>query len=121
MSDPRAPNNGQLSKKLPGVTTFVTGHTADGKAVVEAKRPGSWLPYDEDRMAFMQVYTSSFPANLNDKQDLQAHDQLMKSGTLGLVKPGGVVCRQVWNFQVARILYAHIVINRLIWLRVTFV
>jgi hypothetical protein len=47
-------------------------------------------------MAFNVVYsTSSFPASLAADADITAHDNLIKGGKLGLVNPGGTVCRIV--------------------------
>lgn len=47
-------------------------------------------------MAFNVIYTTSqFPPNLNNDADLQAHDQILQSGHLGLVNPHGTVCRVV--------------------------
>lgn len=91
----RSPNKGQISP-LPGVTHFITGHDAAGKAVVRDTRPGNWTPLDNNNMAFDVVYTTSkFPANLNDDRDINAHDALLASGKTGLVNPGGTVCRIV--------------------------
>ncbi|KAL2004528.1 hypothetical protein VTN00DRAFT_3413 [Thermoascus crustaceus] len=91
----RSPNEGQLSP-LPGVTHFITGHDAAGKAVVRDTRPGNWTPFDNDNMAFDIVYTTSqFPADLNDDKDIAAHDALLASGKMGLVNPSGTVCRFV--------------------------
>jgi quercetin dioxygenase-like cupin family protein len=47
-------------------------------------------------MGFNEVYTtSSFPVSLNNNTDITAHDTLLSSGKLGLVNPGGTVCRIV--------------------------
>ncbi|KAB8345973.1 hypothetical protein FH972_023025 [Carpinus fangiana] len=93
--DARAPQPGQLATALPGLTTFITGHAADGKARVYAERPAAWTPFDNKNMAFNVVYTTSFPADLIGDADVLAHDDVVASKTLGLVKPGGTVCRQV--------------------------
>lgn len=95
MADPRPKNSGQISTNLPGVTTYLTGHNAQGKAIVEATRPGNWNAFDDKTMAFNQIFTTSFPADLNNSKDIEAHDDLIKAGTLGLAKKGGIVCRQV--------------------------
>ena len=92
-STERPRNNNQISQ-LPGVSTFVTGHNSDGKSIVQEKRSGEWVAFGEE-MAFNQIYTTKFPADLNNGKDIKEHDEAVKSGKLGLVKPGGVVCRQV--------------------------
>lgn len=92
----RPPNEGQLSN-LPGVTAYLTGHdNSSGKAIVQSARPGSWQSFDKGDMAFNVIYTTSeFPASLNDDVDIAKHDALVSSDKLGLVSPGGTVCRQV--------------------------
>ncbi|KAI9726834.1 MAG: hypothetical protein M1828_000690 [Chrysothrix sp. TS-e1954] len=92
-SSDRPRNENQISA-LPGVKTFLTGHNADGKAIVQESRNAVWTAFGED-MAFNALYTTNFPADLNGDKDIKAHDELIKDGKLGLVKPGGVVCRQV--------------------------
>lgn len=86
-------NQGQLATKLPPVHHFITGHDESGKAIVEAMRPAQWKAFDNDAMAFNQVYTTTFPADLNQDKDLKTHDELEASGKLGLVNPHGTVCR----------------------------
>jgi quercetin dioxygenase-like cupin family protein len=47
-------------------------------------------------MGFNVIYTTStFPASLNSDTDITTHDALLSSGKLGLVNPGGTVCRIV--------------------------
>ncbi|KAK4998148.1 hypothetical protein LTR66_002561 [Elasticomyces elasticus] len=88
-------NEGQLND-LPGTTTYLTGHDpSTGKAVVHETRPAKWTAYDNNDMAFNVVYTTKFPPDLNDDKDITAHDTLLSSAKLGLVNPGGSVCRQV--------------------------
>jgi len=42
------------------------------------------------------VYTTEkFPVSLNEEADIKAHEKTMESRALGLVKPGGTVCRIV--------------------------
>ena len=93
----RAPNPGQLAKELPGLNTYMTGHDPEtAKAIIKESRPGNWQSLDNDLMAFNVVYTTSeFPAQLNGDVDIKNHDQLMASKSLGLVNPGGIVCRVV--------------------------
>lgn len=87
--------SGQLSN-LPQLHRFVTGHDKDGKAIVQTDNDFQWKPFDQDNMGFSVVYTtSSMPADLNDDQDLQTHQDVMSSGKLGLVNPNGTVIRCV--------------------------
>lgn len=46
-------------------------------------------------MFFNQIYTNSFPADLNENADVKFHDDMMAGGNLGLATKGGVVCRMV--------------------------
>lgn len=95
-SDSRPPQTGQVSN-LRGVTSFITGHDpTTGKSIVQYTRPGNWKALDDKKMAFNVIYTtSSSPASLASNADITAHDELIKSQTLGLVNPGGSVCRIV--------------------------
>ncbi|BCS29970.1 cupin domain-containing protein [Aspergillus puulaauensis] len=89
------PNPGQLSS-LPGVNRYITGHDASGKAIVQVENPAEWSPFEGNSMAFTVAYTTSeFPADLNSDADLKAHERVAASGTLGLVKKGGTVVREV--------------------------
>lgn len=88
-------NSGQISPLRP-VTRHITGHNAEGKAVIYWSSPGEWESFEANDMAFDVVYTTSqFPADLNDDADVVAHEKVMKSGQLGLVRPRGTVCRIV--------------------------
>ena len=87
-------SSGQLNS-LPPVTHYLTGHSASGKSIIEETRPAQWTPFDVNAMAFNQVFTTTFPADLNENKDIKAHDTLIESGKLGLVNPKGVVCRMV--------------------------
>jgi hypothetical protein len=95
-SSDRPQQPGQLSN-LPGLTSYLVGHDeTNGKSIVLSKRPGKWLSYDDKLMGIDVVYTTSeFPASLNDNADITKHDDLIASGKLGLVSPGGTVCRIV--------------------------
>lgn len=98
MSSPEArpQQPGQVSN-LSGVTTYITGHDQlTGKAVVQSKRPGTWSSYDDKLMGFSVAFTTSkFPASLNGDADLHTNDALTATKKLGLVNPGGTVCRIV--------------------------
>ncbi|KAK3675078.1 hypothetical protein LTR78_005012 [Recurvomyces mirabilis] len=97
-SDTRKPTPNQLSTHLPGPTAYLTGHNEKtGKAIVHSSRPVDWQRYDEDKMAMSVAYTTSFPPDLNQNQDVQSHDSKMEAagGKLGLVSGGGTVLRYV--------------------------
>lgn len=77
-------------------TVYLTGHKADGKAIIQEERQPPWSVYDGNLMSFNVVYTTSeFPASLNGDADIKRHDELMARNTLGLVNQGGTVCRIV--------------------------
>ncbi|KAL4800298.1 hypothetical protein BDV19DRAFT_353818 [Aspergillus venezuelensis] len=88
-------NPGQLSPLRP-VTRLITGHNSDGKAIVQKASPAQWSSFENASMAFTVAYTtSSFPPDLNSDTDLSTHENLLSKGKLGLVNPGGTVCRIV--------------------------
>ena len=96
MTTSRPPNSGQTSPDLPGVTTYITGHDASGKAIVQSTREGSWDSLLENTLGFNVIYTTSeFPASLQDDKDIRTHEELIASKKLGLVNPNGTVCRMV--------------------------
>jgi len=87
--------NGLLSG-LPNNTIHVTGHRKNGLAEVHSSKPGEWQYFPKRKIGFNVVYsTTTFPADLNNDADIMAHTQVMESGELGLVRPGGTVCRIV--------------------------
>jgi len=88
-------SNGKLSD-LPQLHRFVTGHDSKGKAIVHSHNDFEWKPYDENQLAFSVAYTTSeFPADLNHDADVIKHEEVLKSGQLGLVNPRGTVLRCV--------------------------
>ena len=94
-SDSRPRNPGQTSD-LPGTTTHITGHASGtSTAIVRSSQPANWTSFEDGVLGFNQIYTTNFPADLNDDADVEAHGEVMKNGELGLVKKGGTVCRQV--------------------------
>ena len=96
MSTTRPPNEKQVSKGLPGLTHHITGHDAQGQAIVQETRPGNWNPLLNDTMGFNVVYTTSkFPTSLNNNEDIKTHDAVMAKGDLGLVNSNGTVARIV--------------------------
>ena len=80
----------EIKSPLRNPTIHITTHNDEGKAIVkshqnEAKSLGS------QRATINVAYTtSSFPADLNDEQDIKQHEDLIASGKLGLVN-GGIV------------------------------
>ncbi|KAH8812266.1 hypothetical protein F5884DRAFT_784914 [Xylogone sp. PMI_703] len=82
---------------LPDPTIHITTHNpSTGLAEIHtsSKNDWSWLPATD--VSFNVVYTTSqFPANLNDDVDIKAYKDQMARGDLGLVSPGGTVCRIV--------------------------
>ncbi|KAH7133860.1 hypothetical protein EDB81DRAFT_805217 [Dactylonectria macrodidyma] len=96
MASPRKSDNGPLSN-LSSPNFYLTGHDeSSGKAIIQEKREGNWTVYDDKKMAFNVVYTTSeFPASLEGDDDIKKHDALMASGHLGLVNNNGTVCRIV--------------------------
>ncbi|AEO63947.1 uncharacterized protein THITE_2141932 [Thermothielavioides terrestris NRRL 8126] len=81
---------------LPQLTRFITGHNAEGKAVVHSHGPFTWASYADNNLAFAVPYTTStFPPDLNDDADLAAHERVVATGRLGLVNPRGTVLRCV--------------------------
>jgi len=91
----KANDNGKISN-LPQPHRFVTGHNADGKAIVQSHNDFEWQLYDADRLAFSVAYTTSqSPPDLNNDIDITEHEKIMATGKLGLVNPGGSVLRTV--------------------------
>lgn len=89
-----ASNTSQLSP-LPAVTRHITGHNENGKAVIHSSTPAEWQSLGESQMAFNVVYTNQFAPDLNDDADIKTHETLTQSDKMGLVNPGGTVCRIV--------------------------
>ncbi|KAI0018001.1 hypothetical protein F4780DRAFT_563317 [Xylariomycetidae sp. FL0641] len=84
-----------LAPDLRRTTTYLTGHTAQGAAQVHATRPAAWAPFEGGAMGFNQIYTNTFPPDLNGDADVQYHDDALAGGKLGLATKGGTVCRMV--------------------------
>lgn len=91
-----ANNTGQISP-LPPVTQHITTHDeTTRKAVVYSSGPAQWTAFDGDSMGFSVPYTTSqWPVNMTGEKDIKQHEDVMKSGDLGLVNPGGTVLRFV--------------------------
>lgn len=97
-SSDRPANPTQVPSNLPGVTRHITGHSPTGRAIVVSSTPGQWTSLMNDTAAFNVVYTTStFPPDLNNDADLAAHERTISDPArpLGLVHPGGTVCRIV--------------------------
>lgn len=92
----KSSEHSQVSKLRPPTHVITTNDQLTSKAVILKRRPATWTTYDGDQMAFDVIYTTSqFPTSLNELQDMAAHDAVMASGALGLVRPDGTVCRVV--------------------------
>ncbi|KXG54468.1 Cupin 2, conserved barrel [Penicillium griseofulvum] len=89
-----ASNTSQMSPLRP-ITRHITGHNEAGRAVIHSSTPGEWESLEESKMAFNVIYTTKFPADLNNDADIKTHETLIQSNELGLVNPGGTVCRIV--------------------------
>ncbi|EKV05460.1 Cupin 2, conserved barrel [Penicillium digitatum] len=89
-----ASNTSQLSS-LRAITRHVTGHNENGKAVIHSSTPAEWESLQEKGMAFNVVYTNQFYPDLNNDADVKTYETLKRSNRLGLVNPGGTVCRIV--------------------------
>ncbi|KAI9785716.1 MAG: hypothetical protein M1839_008733 [Geoglossum umbratile] len=88
---------GVQASNLRDNTRHITTHDpATGKAVVHSSTPGNWISFDDAKLGFNVVYTTSkFPPNLNDDEDIKTHEEVVGSRKLGLVNYGGTVCRTV--------------------------
>jgi quercetin dioxygenase-like cupin family protein len=90
-------NSGVRVSNLRDNTRHITTHDpTTGKAVVHSSTPGNWTSFDNDKLGFNVIYTTSkFPPSLNDDEDIKTHERTIGSGKLGLVNQGGTVCRTV--------------------------
>lgn len=89
-------SKGKISP-LPQPTRYITTHNSTTeKAVVHSSEEAAWQSLDDDSMGFSVPFTTSkFPVDMNDEKDIREHEKLINSGKLGLVNPGGTVCRYV--------------------------
>ncbi|KAH0543840.1 hypothetical protein FGG08_001879 [Glutinoglossum americanum] len=78
-------------------TRHITTHDpTTGKAIVHSSTSGNWSSFDDGKLGFNVIYTTSkFPPDINGDEDIKAHEKVMASDKLGLVNPGGTVCRTV--------------------------
>ncbi|PWY91313.1 hypothetical protein BO94DRAFT_533444, partial [Aspergillus sclerotioniger CBS 115572] len=66
------------------------------KATIHSSTPGDFTTVEQGSFAFSVPYTTStFPADLNNDTDIDTHETLLQTNTLGLVNPNGTVCRIV--------------------------
>ena len=85
-----------LPSKLPNPNIHITTHNSSGQAIIKSSSPNDWAFFRDNTVGFNVVYTtSSFPVSLNNDSDIESHQKTIQSGTLGLVNPGGTVCRIV--------------------------
>ncbi|KAI5456814.1 hypothetical protein BGZ63DRAFT_366609 [Mariannaea sp. PMI_226] len=82
---------------LTPIRRFITTHDrSTGKSVVLSTASTKWQQIGSGTLLFNVAYTTNeFPPDMNDEQDIKAHEILMASNRLGLVNPGGTVCRYV--------------------------
>lgn len=91
-------DEGNPKTPFPDPTVLITGHNADGKAVVQSSRVEEAKSYDGKRVSHSLLYTTSeFPPDLNDDKDIKLHEEYKASGKLNIVNTGGTVIRIV-NF-----------------------
>lgn len=96
MTDSDRASRGSRTSDLSKPTIFLTGHNqTSGKAIVHSTRPVPFASFDDDKMSMGVVYTTQFPAKLDNEADIKTHDELLASNKLGLVNGGGTVCRMV--------------------------
>jgi len=63
---------------------------------LHSEKDAEWDAFRNGAVAMSVAYTtSSFPPSLNEDADIKAHAEVLASGNLGLVNPGGTVCRYV--------------------------
>lgn len=84
----------QLSP-LPKPTRFITGHNSDAKSIVHTEDAATWTNLSDDMGFYVPYTTSKFPVNMTNGTDIEESKEVTTSGKLGLVNPGGTVCRYV--------------------------
>ena len=85
-----------LPSGLPDPIIHLTTHNSSGKAEIHSSRKNDWQFFRKNTIGFNVIYTTSkFPPSLNDDEDIKSYEKTMASGTLGLVKKNGTVCRIV--------------------------
>lgn len=84
----------QLSP-LPKPTRFITGHNSAAESIVHTEDGATWTNLGDDMGFYVPYTTSGFPVNMNNETDIKKNSEVTSSGNLGLVNPGGTVCRYV--------------------------
>lgn len=88
------PGKPQLSDSMPTLTRYVTGiDSATGKAIVKVKDTSRWQHFGSGTLAYNVLYSTKFPASLQDDADFDSHEAVQDTGRLGTVRPGGTVLR----------------------------
>lgn len=90
-----------MPSTLPNFQRLITGHNAEGKAILIKDEPAPWDNNVEGgNAAFSLGYTtSSIPVNMNGDEDLEKYKEYLVKPP-GLVEKGGSVLRfVVWEPQ----------------------
>jgi hypothetical protein len=74
-------------------TIHITSHNASGQALQSSKKAQATAYPEHNFQATLLYTTSDMPADLNDEADIKLHDDIVSSGSLGVVKKNGTVCR----------------------------
>lgn len=82
---------------LPPVTQFITTHNeTTGKSIMHSVEPAKWTSFNGQSDRFSVPFTTSqWPVDMTGEKDIRQHEEVTKSGDLGLVNPGGTVLRFV--------------------------
>lgn len=95
-NDSVTPHTSDASTPLRDTTTYITGHNVkDATAIYHSIKPASWTQIGESNLFNVGYTTSAMPVSMDDDADIDQHEKLMASGTLGLVRANGTVCRTV--------------------------
>ena len=79
---------------FPGSQRLITSHNEAGEAVVKSSEPGKWQSMRDGAVCMTLIYTTSEPTpNLNNDADIRTYEKKVAAGKVGLVSPGGSVCR----------------------------
>lgn len=90
--------NGNEDPQSPLRTPIVhiTTHNAAGQAKVLSSDTAKLQVYTGFRTCHKTAFTTEgFPPDLNEEVDIKLYNEVLASGKLGIVKPGGTVCRIV--------------------------
>ncbi len=82
--------------RLPTITRFVTGHTAEGKATAQIVDKPEGIQYPERGRVFNVLYsTQTSPVRMQNDGDLKQHQDLASQGHISLVNKKGTTLRIV--------------------------